>query len=314
MIKAVLLVLGFVILILQQYFVVIETNTQFVFFVIGILLLGVPHGAADYLVASRNADLSEKNFSPKKFFVVYLGRLVLFALVLIFFPVVGNILFILFAAFHFGETDLYQFKTNTLLGKIFVISYGLVILSVITLHHFDEVIPILQLFESGKENQTIINWVSVNRYLILSVNGILFFVSTFIYFLKNSQFENTDKGQFLIRFALILFILFNLPMLLGFTFYFVLWHSLLSLNNIVNYLRKNSTTSYTIITKQILLYSSIAILGILMFGITGFMFINKNSFAGYIFLGLAVLTAPHMEVMYDMYVAIRQKKAEAIGG
>lgn len=314
MIKAVLLVLGFVILILQQYFVVIETNTQFVFFVIGILLLGVPHGAADYLVASRNADLSEKNFSPKKFFVVYLGRLVLFALVLIFFPVVGNILFILFAAFHFGETDLYQFKTNTLLGKIFVISYGLVILSVITLHHFDEVIPILQLFESGKENQTIINWVSVNRYLILSVNGILFFVSTFIYFLKNSQFENTDKGQFLIRFALILFILFNLPMLLGFTFYFVLWHSLLSLNNIVNYLRKNSTTSYTIITKQILLYSSIAILGILMFGITGFMFINKNSIAGYIFLGLAVLTAPHMEVMYDMYVAIRQKKAEAIGG
>lgn len=314
MIKAVLLVLGFVILILQQYFVVIETNTQFVFFVIGILLLGVPHGAADYLVASRNADLSEKNFSPKKFFVVYLGRLVLFALVLIFFPVVGNILFILFAAFHFGETDLYQFKTNTLLGKIFVISYGLVILSVITLHHFDEVIPIFQLFESGKENQTIINWVSVNRYLILSVNGILFFVSTFIYFLKNSQFENTDKGQFLIRFALILFILFNLPMLLGFTFYFVLWHSLLSLNNIVNYLRKNSTTSYTIITKQILLYSSIAILGILMFGITGFMFINKNSIAGYIFLGLAVLTAPHMEVMYDMYVAIRQKKAEAIGG
>lgn len=312
MIKIVLLVLGFILLFIQHYSVAIGINTQFIIFIIGILLLGVPHGAADFLVATRNADTSEKNFSQKKFFLIYLGRLLLFGIILILFPIAGNILFILFAAFHFGETDLYQFKTNTILGKIFVITYGLVILSVITLHHFDEVIPIFELFESGKENQPIINWISQNKYLILSVNSILFFISTFIYFLRNSQFDNSDKGQFLVRFALILFILFNLPMLLGFTFYFVLWHSVLSLNNIVHYLRKNNTISYKLISKQILFYSAIAITGIVLFGLTGFMFINKNAVAGYIFLGLAVLTAPHMEVMYDMYGAIRKKRGEAV--
>ncbi len=310
--KIVLLLLGLLLLLFQHYVLAVQPNTQYFIFIVGILLLGVPHGAADLLVAARNADLCKKIFSKKKFFLVYLGRLVLFAGILFLFPVCGNILFIFFAAYHFGETDLYQFKTNSLVGKIFVISYGLVILSVILLHHFDDVKPIYQLFESGKENQIIINWISLNRYYILSATGILFFIATFIYFLKNKNLDNNDSGEFLVRFACILFILFNLPMLLGFTFYFVVWHSLLSLNNIVNYLRNKNMISYTIITKQILLYSLIALAGIAIFGLTGFMFVNKNAVAGYIFLSLAVLTAPHMEIMYNMYGAIRQKRTEAL--
>ncbi len=310
--KIVLLLLGLLLLLFQHYVLAVQPNTQYFIFIVGILLLGVPHGAADLLVAARNADLCKKIFSKKKFFLVYLGRLVLFAGILFLFPVCGNILFIFFAAYHFGETDLYQFKTNSLVGKIFVISYGLVILSVILLHHFDDVKPIYQLFESGKENQIIINWISLNRYYILSATGILFFIAAFIYFLKNKNLDNNDSGEFLVRFACILFILFNLPMLLGFTFYFVVWHSLLSLNNIVNYLRNKNMISYTIIAKQILLYSLIALAGIAIFGLTGFMFVNKNAVAGYIFLSLAVLTAPHMEIMYNMYGAIRQKRTEAL--
>ncbi len=310
MLKIVLLLLGIILLLVQNFIVVIETNTQFAIFIIGILLLGVPHGAADLLVASRNADLSEKIFSKRKFFIVYIGRLFLFACTLYLFPVVGNLLFIFFAAYHFGETDLYQFKTNTLFGKLFVISYGMLILSVILLQHFDDVKPIYQLFESGKKNQAIIDWISHNRYYLLSVNGILFFTTTFIYFLKNKQVYNGDRGQFLVRFAFILFILFNLPMLLGFTFYFVFWHSLLSLNNIIGFLREKNNVSHQTIIKQILLYSLLAIIGIGAFGLTGFMFINKSAIAAYIFLGLAVLTAPHMEIMYDMYGIIRKKRSE----
>jgi Brp/Blh family beta-carotene 15,15'-monooxygenase len=207
--KIILLLIGLLLLFFQHQFIAIEPNTQFYIFVIGILLLGIPHGAADLLVAERNADFSVKKFSKIKFFLVYLGRLVLFAATLFFFPVFGNILFILFAAYHFGETDLYLFKTNTVLGKLFVISYGLLILSVILLHHFDDVKPIYLLFDAGKENQTIINWVSQYRYHLLSASGILFFISTFIYFLKNQHIQNSDTGQFLVRFACILFILFK---------------------------------------------------------------------------------------------------------
>ncbi len=310
MIKILLLSAGLALLFVQHYIIALETNSQFVFFIVGILLLGVPHGAADFLVATRNADLSKRKFSITFFFLDYLGRLLLFAIILFLFPVAGNLLFIFFAAYHFGETDLSHFKTNTLLGKSFVTSYGLVILSVILLHHFDDVISIYQMFEAGKQNLIIINWISQNRYNILSFIGILFFSSTFIYFLKNRHLGNTDKGQFLVRLAIIIFILFNLPMLLGFTFYFIVWHSLLSLNNIICYLSKKNTFSYLSIFKQISIYSSLAIVGIGTFGLTGFMFINENAMAAYIFLGLAVLTAPHMKIMYEMYGTIRLKREE----
>ncbi len=308
MLRIVLLLSGCSLLLFQQYILPFNNSTQFIIFLAGILLLGVPHGAADLLVATQNANSSKKSFSKFRFLAVYISRLFAFAAILWFFPLAGNLLFILFAAYHFGETDLYQFKTNTLPGKAFVIFYGLLILSVILLHHFEEVKPLFQLFSAGKENAAFINWLDINRYNIISVSGILFFTATFIYFLRNNNTGTKDKGQFLIRFAVILFILFNLPMLLGFTFYFVVWHSVLSLQNITAYLKKNNSNTQNNINRDIVLYSVLAIGGIALFGLTGFMFISSNAIVGYLFLGLAVLTAPHMQIMHDMYNSLRKIK------
>ncbi len=308
MLRIVLLLAGCALLLLQEYIVPFSSSTQFVIFLTGILIIGVPHGAADLLVATQNANSNKKSFSKFRFLAVYVSRLFIFAAILWFFPLAGNLLFILFAAYHFGETDLYQFKTHTLSGKAFVIFYGLLILSVILLHHFEEVKPLFQMFSAGKENEVFITWLDANRYHVISVSGILFFTSTFIYFLQNNHTGASDKGQFLIRFAVILFLLFNLPMLLGFTFYFVVWHSVLSMNNIVTYLKRNNSHTQNSITRDIILYSAIAIAGIALFGFTGFMFINSSAMVGYLFLGLAVLTAPHMQIMHDMYNSIRNIK------
>jgi Brp/Blh family beta-carotene 15,15'-monooxygenase len=308
MLRIALLIAGCLLLLFQQYVWPVDIATQFILFLSGILLLGIPHGAADLLVATQNAGNNEKIFSKLRFLAVYIFRLFLFALTLWFFPVVGNLLFILFAAYHFGETDLHKFKTHTLTGKLFIISYGLLILSVILLHHFEEVKPLFQMFEAGKENEYFINWIDLHRYNIISVSGILFFTTTFIYFLKHNNTGAKDKGAFLIRFAVILFVLFNLPMLLGFTFYFVVWHSVLSLNNIITYLQKDKMYHRKDIIHQIVIYSLLAFVGIGLFGLTGFMFINSNAIVGYIFLGLAVLTAPHMQIMHDMYISLRGKK------
>lgn len=309
MLRIVLLLSGCILVLFQQYILPVNTNIQFIIFLSGILLLGVPHGAADLLVATQNANSSKKSFSKFRFLAIYLSRLFAFAAILWFFPLAGNILFILFAAYHFGETDLYNFKTNTLSGKAFIISYGLLILSVILLHHFEDVKPLFQLFSAGKENEVFINWLDANRFNVISVSGILFFTATFIYFLRNTNPGTDDKGQFLIRFGVILLILFNLPMLLGFTFYFVVWHSVLSLNNITTYLRKNNSNTQHRIRREIILYSVLAIGGIALFGLTGFMFVNSSAMVGYLFLGLAVLTAPHMQIMHEMYNSLRQIKS-----
>lgn len=307
MIKKILILLGIVLLVVQHYIFPISIQLQFFIFLIGIILLGVPHGAADLMIATKQASEKKLVFSKSLFFINYLLRLVLFAIILWMFPLAGNLLFIFFAAYHFGETDLCHFKTNNITGKIFVISYGMVILGIILLNHFDEVKPLLQQFDAGKQNIVLINLIEQYKYNILSFLGVLFFTTAFIYFLNNKPL-NHNQGYFLTQFALIVFILFNLPMMLGFTFYFIIWHSLLSLNNIVNYLCKDGLFTKPKIVKQITFYSLIAITGVALFGLTGFMFISNNTMIVYIFLGLAVLTAPHMQVMHDMYTSIRKQE------
>lgn len=307
MLRIILIGSGFLLLLLLQYIAPVTAQMQFYVFVVGILLLGIPHGAADLLVANKDAGKEQTSFSTINFLVRYILKLTLFAATLWFFPLVGNILFILFAAYHFGETDLYKFRTDTLAGKLFITSYGLLILGVILLHHFDEVMPMYAMFKSGTTYYTFIQQVNEYRYQILSVLGVSFFGLTFYYF-SSTDGNGYDQGQFLIQLTLILFILFNLPILLGFTFYFVVWHSVLSLKNIVGYLRNDNAFPASIIIKQIGFYSMLALVGTVLFGAAGFMFTNTSAIVVYVFLALAVLTAPHMQIMHSMYCSMRRYK------
>jgi Brp/Blh family beta-carotene 15,15'-monooxygenase len=233
----------------------------------------------------------------------------LFAAILWLFPIAGILLFIGFAAYHFGETDLYHFKTNNISGKLFVISYGLVILGIILLHNFEEIKPILRLLDSGVKYQAISSGIEKYRYTILSFCGLLFFITTFIYFLNVSE-KYHHQGQFLVQFIFLLVIIYHLPLVLGFTFYFIVWHSVLSLRNIIEYLRKDDLLSVSKIAKQISAYSLLAMAGIAIVGLAGFMFTDNESMILYIFLGLAVLTAPHMQVMHDMYGIMRSQRKD----
>lgn len=304
--RIILLFVGFAMLFVHHYIQPISVEGQFLAFATGILFLGIPHGAADLLVANQNANSEKKRFSMLFFFTNYLGRLVGFGAILWFFPLIGNILFIFLAAYHFGETDLHRFRTDTLWGKILVMNYGLVILSIILMPNFNEVRPILLLFKAGSDNLAFINWLDSHRIGLIFSAVFLFLVSVIIYFRKNKELAFSENRYFSIQFLLILVILYNLPMVLGFTFYFVIWHSTLSLKNITSYLRKNSNfNTANRVIRQIVFYSLLAIGGILIFGLTGFMFINNNAIMAYSFLGLAVLTAPHMQVMHDMYHKIR---------
>ncbi len=312
MMRWVLIFLGFLLLIIQQFTQPLSVQLQFIIFLSGIVIIGIPHGAADLLVATKNAGLGNKIFSKLRFFIIYLGRLFLFAAVLWLFPIAGVILFIVFAAYHFGETDLYQFKTNNIAGKLFVISYGLVILGVILLHHFEEVKPILQLLDPGLKDEVFIAGLEKYRYTILSFCGLFFYITTFFYFF--TAIGNRDNhGHFLVQFVFILVILYSLPLVLGFTFYFIVWHSALSLHNIIRYLQKDDLLPVSRIVKQISIYSLLAMAGIALFGLSGFMFINNNTMILYIFLGLAVLTAPHMQIMHDMYSSMRSQSKDGQG-
>jgi Brp/Blh family beta-carotene 15,15'-monooxygenase len=306
MLRTGLIITGFMVLLLKHFFFPdISMEYQVYGFLAGILVLGVPHGAADMMVASSNAQHKNHRFSMLFFLAVYLFRLFLFAAILWFFPIAGNLIFIIFAAYHFGETDLHQFKTETLIGKLFVISYGLLILGFILLQHFEELMPLFNLFPSGRRAEGFIQLIYFYRKAILMALLMFFIVIAFIYFSKHEA-GTYNPGFFIVHLGLILLILYALPMMLAFTFYFIVWHSLLSLRNIVGFLRSNTSFSYKQIIGRMLVLSVLAMGGIALFGAGGFMFLNHETMLVYVFLGLAVLTAPHLQVMHEMYKLMRR--------
>ncbi len=307
MLKLILIFISVITLLLQQSVFAFSSNTQFVLFVVGIIFFGIPHGAADLLVANKNADNINLSFSKTKFLINYLGRLFLFAIIIYFFPILGVLLFLIFAAYHFGETDLHHLQSNTILGKLFTLSYGFVILSFLLLTNIEDVKSILVLHISIDKFDIVFNWLITYKFFLLSISCLFFFITTFLHFLfHQSTVKNSDL--FLLQMVIILFLLYNLPLILGFTYYFVIWHSLLSLQNIFTYIRKDSGINVKVIYKQMFLFSSIAIIGTLIFGLAGFMFANTTALTGYIFVGLAVLTAPHMEIMHTMYFSVRSHR------
>ena len=301
MLRVILIGVGIILLFIQH---LLTKDVQFLLFMIGIIVLGIPHGAADMLVAGKSAATGHRTKQLYRFLLTYLFRLISFGLLLYFFPLMGSMLFILFAAYHFGETDLHQFQTETWSGKIFIISYGLLLLGVIILQHFNEVMPLLASLSRELGLSAQISFINEHRIVILCTLAAFFFLSTFVYFVNN---ENTDQGgRFLVQFGIVLLIVYQLPLLLGFTFYFVCWHSILSVTNIFRYLKQDRDFSIAYTAKQITLYSLIAMAGISILGYLGMQWYSANGMIMSIFIGLAILTAPHMQIMYDMYKKIRQ--------
>jgi Brp/Blh family beta-carotene 15,15'-monooxygenase len=302
-----LLLFGAALLIGQQGLQLFTPEVQVGLFFLGIVLVGVPHGAADLLVSTQQARDAGKVFHAPMFLLGYVGRLLLFGAVLYFFPVVGSTLFVLFSAYHFGETDLARLRTETFLGKAVVLNYGLVILGIILLGHAEEVRPIVAVLDASPEQAGWLEWVIRSKLLLLGASMVLFFGSAFAYFVLNPS-SRVDGGDFIARFALHALLLHFLPLVLGFTFYFIVWHSVLSLSNILSYLRKDGLFSTKVILGRIVFYSALALAGMALLAACGFVYLSTEVLMISVIAGLAVLTAPHMGVMHEMYGRLREAR------
>ena len=299
-----LLLFGCALLVAHQVLQVFTTDVQVGLFLLGIVLVGVPHGAADLLVSAQQARDAGRTFHTPFFLVGYLARLTLFGAFLYLFPLLGAALFVLFSAYHFGETDLSGLRTETLLGKAVVLHYGLVILGIILLGHGEELRPILAVLNASAEQVLWLERVLASKLVLLGIAMALFFGCTFAYFVFNPS-SRPDGGDFLARFALLALLLHFLPLILGFVFYFIVWHSILSLGNILTYLRNDGRFSTDLILKRIVLYSALALAGMALLAVGGFAMLTTGTLMISVIVGLAVLTAPHMGVMHRMYMRIR---------
>ena len=71
--------------------------------VVGVVVLGLPHGALDPLVATKAFAATDRRFSLTGFYIGYAGIAMAYGSLWIKFPMVGLVSFLVIAAFHFGS-------------------------------------------------------------------------------------------------------------------------------------------------------------------------------------------------------------------
>ena len=113
------IVVAFVISNIFQLFNSISIETQIITSTFFIMLVGIPHGSLDHLL------LPNQNFKSKlRFYIIYIGLILLNLFVWGFSNMIGLILFFLISSYHFGESQLYKFNLKNKLFLIFHIYVG----------------------------------------------------------------------------------------------------------------------------------------------------------------------------------------------
>jgi lycopene beta-cyclase len=176
---------------------------------IGLLLIGIPHGAVDHLL--------KKDSRPLIYFIAkYLLLMALNFILWIYSPKFALALFLLYSSFHFGESELQRLaeKLHTLKASLKGTLVGSLILFIVVIGHCQESILLLKNID-GLWPENILN---------IQVNSFSLYASIASAFICLYLCLHQNKKHFL-RLSLLLFIGLFLPLIAAFSLYFICQHS-----------------------------------------------------------------------------------------
>lgn len=288
-----------IILFVIHYFFSLNSNVQLVFFGLGVILFGIPHGSLDHFIYHKERN-EEMNFrSLSKFLLFYIGFAIIYSLLWIISVELSILLFILISAYHFGEMDLKGLAIKTSLSSRILFSlYGLLFLINYLLFQFPQVEVILlgfPGFEPGQIEKLRFIYGYQEEVMIASV---LFFVPILSFYLYQSQLIGFMQLEAVLQLLILMLIVFNLPILLGFGFYFNIWHAGLSMIEIKKFLGWQDKSYWFIYSKSWITNGlSLFMIGVLFIIFQG----NLERLLAIFFMAIAILTAPHMKVISVLF-------------
>lgn len=255
---------------------------------INVLTIGIIHGANDLYILSKHVK-TLKNSPFYYLFLSYVFFVFIMILTLYRVPQLALLIFVLVSAFHFGEQQWHKSNSISLIKlHMFYIAYGALLFSLLFYTHQDQTLLIVQ------EISGIVLQASIfeNFFLLSSIICFVFLI------LNLSQLKHQLVFQFLGLASLVL--LFTQTSLLwSFSVYFVLWHSIPSLQEQALALYPNH---HKPIFKFIRLALPYWVLSILGFSLLLFFFREHVSSLLSLFFGfLAAITIPHVVVIFWMH-------------
>jgi Brp/Blh family beta-carotene 15,15'-monooxygenase len=278
---------------------------QTLLLLLGVFIIGIPHGSIDHYLYMVNTQVKISAKYLFKFLVQYIGVGLIYAFLWWLNPVLALVIFIGISAYHFGELDTLNFDFKNKTYAFFAaFSYGFIFLLNILLVHSIDVLPIIASFPG-------ISLTSAD--LIISTNSLIpvFPVLSVILFLcilgislkKSTHFSKKTLSNLLVL-IILQAVVFSMPLILGFAFYFCAWHSVLSFKIILNHVSWQ-TKSPVFVLKKLIPTNVVAwlFLGMLLVYFRS----DLNSLLAILFLGIAILTAPHIGVISKMLHSQKMK-------
>ncbi|MDX1315104.1 MAG: Brp/Blh family beta-carotene 15,15'-dioxygenase [Eudoraea sp.] len=248
---------------------------------------GIMHGANDLKLIQRTSGMSSRTFYLRAL-VSYVLVIGLIALFFSFVPILALAFFVLASAYHFGEQHwVSRTSLPSVLREVFFLAYGLLIFFLLFYFHGEEVSAIIREVTDFT--------VPVEFYLY----GLLASGSTFLAFFAWMAFKGLLLTHLIeeLFYLLVFYILFQSASLIwGFSIYFVIWHSIPSLMDQVQFLSGEiSSRALWSYFKSSFLYWIISLAGL---GLLYYLFQGQDKlFFSILIYFLAAITFPHVLVM-----------------
>lgn len=285
------LLLAGALLMLAGQRILMHEREQVIFMVLSFVLFGIPHGALDLFI-EKGLD---GRMDLRKVFFRYVLMAALYIGLWYFNPPVALIIFILITAFHFGEID-WMGRRDGATRKLFYFLTGLCWILFLLSHHLEEALGIFDAITRRAVSKNLFS--SFAGFLMpASLTGLVL-LTAFSFFFRNALFLRSRHWYLVLaqQAALLLMALYT-PLWIFFAFYFGIWHSLLSLDKIRSHFRLGNTLhDWLFLLRKALPFSVLAWLGILYFILLTSRIDDASGMLSLVFVGLAVLTVPHLHV------------------
>ncbi len=278
---------------LHAYFP-ISTNQQLVVLFVTLFTLGIPHGALDFYIDQKLNAGAGKNHRYV-FLLKYLLNMLAYGLVWYFLPTIAILIFIGLTAFHFGEID-WLGKSYTGIHKLVYSILGLSWILFLLSKNIHTAIDVFVLLGQSKlQAEEYIHFAKIilpiSQAALVGIHIILFFSSKY-FFSDNKQFFFA-----VMQIGCLTILNMLLPLWLCFSFYFGLWHSILSFDKIrQEFEMQNSLIGWKKLLAKAIPYAVVAWTGILVFIYFSLGAWTIKEVLPLLFIGIAVLALPHLQV------------------
>lgn len=250
-----------------------------------ILSVGIIHGANDLQLIQKKTQKKTQLF----FFttlLIYIGVVLVGIALFYLLPSFGLLFFVGFSAFHFGEQHLeskLEFELSSFFKAFVYVGYGTAVFGLLFTLQWDDVHQVIYLI--------------CGQFISKQLTEAFFFIGLG-FFIISGLFSPNLRGSLIFEIILLAFLglLFSrVSLILGFGLYFVVWHSIPSMQDQLTFLYPED--SYRI-WKYLISSAPYWILS--LFGLAGVYFffdVKSVAFLPLFFSFLAAITFPHTVVM-----------------